>query len=266
MASESLVLRPLRRAAHPRRRGLAVAAATALSAMFLLAGWHPPELLRLLGQWSPYFAQGFLMNILISACAVGMGTLLGLVIVAAGLSHVPPLALPARAFVGVFRNAPLLVLIFFASYAFPFEIKLFGLYLQFPDWVKATVALTLPAAAHIAEVFRGAVQSIPTAQWESASSLGFSRLQTLRWIILPQCVKRSLPPWMNLYSTITMGTSLASLAGVDDLLHAASTASQSVHRTDFTIAVFPLVLVWFFAYCYPIARLTGWLERRFAIL
>jgi polar amino acid transport system permease protein len=266
MASESLTLAPLR--AAPRRwfvspAALALAVVTPLAVV--LAWPHPPDVLRLLWLWLPYFLEAFLLNILISVVAIGLGTLAGLFLAAAELSSFRLLRFAAAAFVGVFRNAPLLVLVFAASFALPFEIKVFGVYLQFPDWVKAAAALTLPAAAHIAEIFRGAIQSIPSAQWESATSLAFNRSQSLRWIILPQCIKRALPPWMNLYSTITMGTSLASLAGVDDLLHAANNASQAVHSTDFTIAVFPLVLLCFFLYCYPISRLTSRLERRFAV-
>ncbi len=127
------------------------------------------------------------------------------------------------------------------------------------------VGLAIPASAHIAEIVRGAIQSIPTAQWESAGSLGFTRLQTLRWIILPQCLRRTLPAWMNLYASIAMGSALASLVGVGELLHAATDASTSVRRTDFTIAVYLTVLVSFFAYCYPISRLTQRLERRFSV-
>ena len=62
-----------------------------------------------------------------------------------------------------------------------------------------------------AEIVRGAVQSVPTAQWEASESLAFNRRQTLWMIILPQCVKRMLPPWMNLYAILTMATVLASV-------------------------------------------------------
>ena len=171
---------------------------------------------------------------------------------------------PALTYVQIFRNAPHLVLIFAATYIFPFEIVAFGNYIPFPDWIKAVVGLAIPASAHIAEITRGAIQSIPTAQWEAAQGLGFSRNQTLRWIILPQCVKRSLPPWMNLYASITMGTALASLVGVHELLHAATDASTAVQRNDFTVVVYLTVLMAFFLFCYPVSRFTQRLERRFA--
>ena len=222
------------------------------------------ETVYLLVQWVPHLAKGLQMNVLISVLAIGIGTLIGGVVGALELSHNRWINAPARGYVQVFRNAPLLVLIFFTTYVFPFEIRLGSLYLPFPDWIKATLGLALPASAHIAEIFRGAIQSITSAQWEASASLGFSRSQTLRWIILPQCVKRVLPPWMNLYAMITMSTTLASLVGVTELLESAKNASNTVNRTDFTILVYLAILTLFFIYCYPITRLTHRLERKYA--
>lgn len=234
-----------------------------LAAWGLLRHFHA-ETVSLLLQWVPHLASGLKMNILISVLAIGIGTVLGLFIGALELSHTRWINTPARGYIQIFRNAPLLVLIFFTTYVFPFEIKIGSHYLPFPDWIKATIGLALPASAHIAEIFRGAVQSIPSAQWEASASLAFSRSQALRWIILPQCVKRVLPPWMNLYAMIAMSTTLASLVGVTELLESAKNASNTVNRTDFTILIYLAVLTFFFAYCYPITRLTRKLEKKFA--
>ena len=97
---------------------------------------------------------------------------------------------------------------------------------------------------------------------EAAQSLAFKRNQIFRLVVLPQCVRRMLPPWMNLYASITMSTSLASLVGVHDVVDTAQIASNTVARTDFTILVYFTLLALFFAYCYPIARATRSLERR----
>ncbi|WP_062207149.1 amino acid ABC transporter permease [Aureimonas sp. AU12] len=223
-----------------------------------------PALAGLLVTWLPYLGQGFAMNVLIAVCAMGLGTLAGVLLGAMELSSFAPVRLLAVSYVQVFRNAPHLVLIFATTYIFPFEIVVFGTYIPFPDWLKAVVGLAIPASAHIAEITRGAIQSIATTQWEASKGVGFSYSQTLRWIILPQCVRRSLPAWMNLCASITMGTALASLVGVHELLHSANDASTAVRRTDFTILVYLTVLMGFFAFCYPISRFTQRLERRFA--
>jgi polar amino acid transport system permease protein len=214
-------------------------------------------------QWAPALGWGFLVNIQISVLAIAIGTAAGLVLGALSLSES---ALPrrlVRGYVLFFRNAPVLVLVYFTAYALPFEFHLALHTFSFPDWLKVVLGLALPASANIAELFRGAIQSIPSAQWESAQSLAFKRSELLRLIILPQCVKRMLPPWMNVYAAITMSTSLASLVGVHDLVDTAQIASNTVSRTDFTILVYCTLLLLFFAYCYPIARATWALERRY---
>jgi polar amino acid transport system permease protein len=215
-------------------------------------------------EWLPYLASGFMMNIVIAVLAMTLGTLVGTLF---GILELVPYRLvryPVVGYVQLFRNAPHLVLIFATTYIFPFEIVLFGHYLPFPDWVKAVIGLAIPASAYVAEITRGAILSIPTTQWEAAKGLGFSRNQSLRWIILPQCLRRSLPPWMNVAASITMGTALASLVGVHELLHAATDASTAVRRMDFTIIAYILVMAAFFTLCYPISRLTRRLEARFS--
>ena len=217
-----------------------------------------------LWEWSPALATGFWQNILISLLAIAIGSLLGLLIGALAVSPLWITRLPARIWVQLFRNAPWLVLIYFTTYVFPFELHIGGHWVAFPDWVKVTIGLALPASANVAEIFRGAIGSIPGTQWEASRSLAFTRGQIFRSIILPQCFKRMLPPCMNLYAVITMGTALASLVGVHDLIDTAQIASNTVNRTGFTVMIYFSVLALFFAYCYPISRLTQHLERRYA--
>ena len=117
--------------------------------------------------------------------------------------------------------------------------------------------------ANVAEIVRGAVRSLPKTQWEAAESLAFTRRQTMWMIILPQCLKRMLPPWMNLYSLVTMATVLASVVGVSEML----TLTSDVHsaeggRPELFAPLYGFALLCFFVYCYPIGRLTNYLERR----
>ena len=222
------------------------------------------EHLATLWHWSPTLGMGLLQNIQMSVGAIGLGTLLGLLVGTLLLSPLAPVRALARLWVQVFRNAPWLVLIYFTSYVFPFDVQVAGTWVAFPDWLKVTVGLALPASANVAEILRGAVASIPATQWEAARSIAFSRGQILRLIILPQCLRRMLAPWMNLYAVVTMGTALASLVGVHDLIDSAQIAANTVNRSGFTVLVYFSVLALFFAYCYPIARLTQRLERRYA--
>ena len=219
------------------------------------------ETLARLVEWAPALAHGFAMNVLISIGAIFIGTMLGLIAGAAAMSR-SFMGRIARVWIAAFRNAPWLVLIYFTTYVFPFELHVFGITVPFPDWLKVTLGLALPASANIAEVFRGAVASIPSAQWEAAASMAFSRKQILLKIVAPQCVRRMLPPWMNVYAIITMGTALSSLVGIHDLLDTAQIASSTVARSSFTVLTYVATLVIFFAYCYPISWFTRWFERR----
>ncbi|MEC3764452.1 MULTISPECIES: amino acid ABC transporter permease [Cupriavidus] len=266
MASESILPAASGRPPLPARAlrapwWLACAAVAALLLFWTLAD-STPAALRSLWTWTPALLRGLLANIEISVFAMALGTVAGLLIGALSLSSHAALRGFTRTWVQAFRNAPVLVLVYFTTYVFPFELHLVHWTFPFPDWLKVVLGLALPASANVAEIFRGAIQSIPSAQWEAAQSLALRRRQIFRLVVLPQCLRRMLPPWMNLYASITMSTSLASLVGVHDVVDTAQVASNTVARTDFTILVYFSLLVLFFAYCYPIARATRALERR----
>ena len=224
MANEATLNAPAVRAASgarfdPRRHPWW----TALAAVLLVVGtWvatdTTPVALRFLWQWTPALLWGLLTNIEISVLAMALGTLAGLVVGALSLSPLRVLRVLTRWYVQFFRNAPVLVLIYFTTYVFPFELHLVKWTVPFPDWIKVVLGLALPTSAVVAEIFRGAIHSIPSAQWEAAQSLAFRRIEIFTLIVLPQCLRRMLPPWMNLYASITMSTALASLVGAHDVV------------------------------------------------
>ena len=151
-----------------------------------------------------------------------------------------------------FRNTPWLVLLFIVLLAFPFEIRAFGQIWSFPGWMKAVIGLSLPIMANIAEIVRGAVNSVPSAQWEAAESLAFSRRQTLWQIILPQVFKRMIPPWMNWYAILTMATPLVSLLGVQEIITLTRQAMESEdNHPELLVPFYGFALLMFFVYCYP---------------
>ncbi len=220
--------------------------------------------IELMIKWTPLLAGGFLFNLLISALAMLVGTVAGLLLGFARISLMAPVRGTSWVVVQFFRNSPWLVLLFFVMFLMPFELRFGSVTVPFPDWIKATLGLALPIMANVAEIVRGAVQSIPTAQWEAARSLAFSRRQTLWQIILPQCIKRMLPPWMNWYAILTMATTLASIVGVSEVMTIVGRVTAAEARTDLLIPIYSYVLLWFFIYCYPIALWTKRLELRYA--
>jgi polar amino acid transport system permease protein len=216
-------------------------------------------------QWAPLVFRGFLLNLLVSVLAMVIGTLLGVVLGLLLSSLVTPLRRAAWLVTQFFRNAPWLVLLFYCMFLLPFELHVFGITVKLPDWIKATIGLALPVMANVAEIVRGAVQSIDYGQWEAAKSLSLSRAQTWRLVILPQCVKRMLPPWMNLYAILTVATPLCSIVGVSEAMTLTGDALAAEGRSELLVPMYLYLLFWFFLYCYPIARWTQSLERKSAV-
>jgi len=223
-------------------------------------------IIEIMIKWTPLLFEGFLFNILISFIAMAGGTMAGAMLGIWQVSLLPPVRKGSWVVTQFFRNAPWLVLLFFCMFLLPFEIDVFGVKIPLPDWVKATFGLALPVMANVSEIVRGAIQSIPSGQWESAESLAFTRRQAMWMIILPQCVKRMLPPWMNLYAILTMATVLASIVGVSEVMTlTGQVLSAEGGRTDLLVPFYSYILLWFFIYCYPIARLTVRLEQKFTV-
>jgi len=216
-------------------------------------------------KWMPVLLEGFVFNIAISFLAMAIGTAVGAALGLMQISLLPPVRGGSWFVTQFFRNAPWLVLLFFCMFLLPFEFNFGSVTIPFPDWVKATIGLALPVMANVSEVVRGAVLSLPSGQWEAAESLAFSRRQTLWEIILPQCVKRMLPPWMNLYAILTMATVLASIVGVSEMMTQTGRALAAENRPELLIPFYSFVLICFFAYCYPIAVWTRRLERRYQV-
>ncbi|MEM6986628.1 MAG: amino acid ABC transporter permease, partial [Pseudomonadota bacterium] len=183
------------------------------------SGYSMADAFSALLRWIPFvITGGFFFNIIISFLAMAIGTVAGVVL---GLMQISPSAairLPAQITTQVFRNSPWLVLLFIVLLALPYEIEIGDTVIRIPDWVKAVFGLCLPIMANISEVVRGAINSVPSGQWEAAESLAYTRQQTLWQIILPQCFKRMIPPWMNWYAILTMATPLCSLLGVEELI------------------------------------------------
>jgi polar amino acid transport system permease protein len=210
---------------------------------------------------------GFALNILVSFLTMAIGTVAGVILGVLQVSRGAIIRWLAWAITQFFRNSPWLVLLFFAILLLPYRMNIFGVTVPFPDWIKAVIGLALPIMANIAEITRGAINSIPTGQWESAESLAFTRPQTFRLVILPQCIKRMLPPWMNWYAILTMATTLISIVGVSDSMTLTGQAlAAEGGRSELLIPMYGLLLVLFFVYCYPIARFTQYLERRYALV
>jgi polar amino acid transport system permease protein len=173
--------------------------------------------------------------------------------------------LPSRAlirlYVEVWRGLPILVTIFMIFFLLPALSQ----QLQIGDpLIAAAIGLTLWGSAQVAEATRGAVESIPREQHEAAAALGFGWVGRHAFVILPQALRRLLPPMVGLLVNIIQNTTIAQVIGAPELLEA---SERQVERLTFegqehAIEIYGAVMVVFFAISFPLTRLAAYLERR----
>ena len=173
-----------------------------------------------------------------------------------------------RLYVEVFRGLPILVTVFLVYLGLPSV----SLALEFSPLMAASIALVLWGSAQVAEATRGAVQSIPNEQHEAAAALGFGWVGRHRSVILPQALRRLLPPAVGLLVNIIQNSTLAQTIGGIDILQAAK--SQSERLTFFPPAgigeihafeIFTGVMILFFLISFPLTRLAAILEKRLVV-
>lgn len=165
-------------------------------------------------EYAPYLLKGTLLTIGLSVASILIGTILGLLIGLGETMRNKVLAFPFYCYVTVFRGTPLLVQIFLIHFGF---VPLFT-----GDTNAVTagiIALSLNAAAYIAEIFRAGIQSIDKGQMEGARSLGMTHVQAMRHVILPQAFKRMIPPLGNEFIVLLKDSSLLSVIAAPELMY-----------------------------------------------
>ena len=199
---------------------------------------------------------GLGITVIYTIGTIALGLLIGLFTGLLRLSRSKFVTLPLIAYVEVFRCTPLLVQIIWFYYAFPVLIGV-----DIPATVAATLVLSLYTGAFYAEIVRGGVNSIERGQWDAALALGLRRLQLLRLVILPQAVRRMIPPFMNQSIIQLKNTSLVSTIAVADLLYQGQMITAATYRP---LEVYTMVALLYFAVLFPLTLAAQWVERRLA--
>ena len=195
--------------------------------------------------------EGTLMSLRIFFSTLLFSLPLGLLVAVGRMSKNPIINLPVRFYILIMRGTPLMLQLLFIFYGMK---PIFGI--QLDRVISAQVAFALNYAAYFAEIFRGGIEGIPQGQHEAAKVLGFTKRQTFFRIVLPQVVKRIIPPMGNEFITLVKDTSLAQVIGVVELLHITSKwVSSAVDMTPFLIAgIFYLVMNGIVTRCFTVAE------------
>lgn len=210
------------------------------------------------GPVASYMSHGLLTTLLLALISNVASIALGVVIGTLLVLPSKPLRAILRAYVEVWRGLPIIITLFFVFFALP----IIGITIS--TFVSAAIGLTLWGSANVAEVIRGAVQSVPHGQTEAAAALGFPWAGRMVHVILPQATRRSLPPLVGLVVNLTQQTSLAAIIGLLDIVEASERSIERLTLTGTSTHAVPIlgaVLGVFFVICLPLTILSRRLER-----
>jgi len=172
-----------------------------------------------------FLMSGIQWTLYLTICCVLISTAVGFLVSLMGLSGSKALQFVYRVYVEVFRSIPPLVSIFWVYYGLPILIDI-----DLDPFPAGMLALSLYGSAFMAEIFRGGVQSVAKGQFEAADSLGLGYLDTMRFVIFPQAIRRALPAMGNqLVITLKM-TSLVSVIGVSEVLRRGNELAVTEYR------------------------------------
>jgi polar amino acid transport system permease protein len=206
----------------------------------------------------PAVLEGFWLNIRLFLLAEPLILVVGLAVAAARVSRstwLLPVRLVAVGYTDLFRGLPTLLVVYLICFGVP-ALRLQGVTTSL-FWL-ACLALVLSYGAYVAEVLRAGIESVHPSQLASATALGLSSAQTLRHVVVPQAVRRVLPPLLNDFVSLQKDTALVAAVGLLDALGSATdTANYTFNFTPIVVAA-----VLFVALTIPLARLTDWVGRR----
>ncbi len=201
-------------------------------------------------------ADGFLLTVQISISVIAAGSAMGLVF-GMMLTYGPRIVRGAfRAYVDIIRGTPVLVLILAAYYL----LAVAGI--NFTAIQSGLLALSVFCSAHMAEITRGALQSIPPTQIEAGRSIGLTFPKILAYVLIPQAMRMILPVWTNTATELVKATTLLSVIGVSELL---LKTQETIGRNFMTLEFFAVCGALYFFVNFAIERLGKYLESRWAL-
>ncbi|NKL39182.1 ABC transporter permease subunit [Rhizobium leguminosarum bv. viciae] len=191
-------------------------------------------------------------TVVLTAIAFSIGAIFGGAVAIIRLAQNGVLRAIAIGYILVIQSIPVLMILFMSYYG----LTLIGF--DIPPLLAASASLAIYVSAYLAEIWRGSIQAVPFQQWEASASLALTRTQQYRYIILPQALRISLPPTVGFLVQLVKNTSIVSVVGFIEL----SRAGQLVNNATFEpFKVFMVVALIYFFICFPLSRLSRYLER-----
>ena len=203
----------------------------------------------------PLLLHGAGVTIKITVMSVALGVLIGLFVGIARICRVKPLRFLAAVYVDFFRGTPLLVQIFLFYFAVPVITGQ-----RIDPYVAAVGSCGINSGAYVAEIVRAGIQSIDEGQMEAGRSLGMTWAQTMRYIIVPQAIKRVIPPLGNEFIALLKDSSLVSVIGFEELTRR---GQLIIAKTYGSLEIWFSVAIIYLVMTLSISRLVAYLEKRY---
>lgn len=204
-----------------------------------------------------YLLKGFLVTIEVSALSIVLAFVIGTIMGITRYAKVPIFAWLIALYVGMIRNLPLILVFFFIFFALP-EVGL-----KLNVFAASVAGLTIYASAMLCEIVRSGLNSISKGQIEAARASGLTYIQMVWHIVLPQALKRMIPPIVSECTSILKGSSLAIVITLPELMRSAQIIYN--YNVKFVIPILLLVALMYFAVNYTLSLLARRLEKRLAV-
>jgi polar amino acid transport system permease protein/polar amino acid transport system substrate-binding protein len=220
------------------------------------------ELGKVFSEVYPLLLEGLWITLEVTLLSLLLAFILGLISCFMGISHKALLRWISKIYVGIIRGTPLLVQVFYIYFAIPQLLQFLGLDVRFTPFTAGLITLTLNAGAYMSEIFRGAINAVNPGQMEAARSLGLTKAQAMKKVVLPQALRICLPSLVNQFIITLKDSSLISVIGLADIMYQ---AKIYVGRSMESFATYTWVALFYFVAIAILTQIAKMVERRVSI-
>jgi polar amino acid transport system permease protein len=206
--------------------------------------------------WLQPLGKGFLVTFELTAVAISIGFVMGILLAVGRVYGNRLIRLLSTVYLTLFRGTPLLIQIFIIYFGLP------SLGIMISAFVSAIVALGLNSGAYQAEYFRGSIQAVKNNEIVAARALGMSKLQAIRYVVLPQTLRMVIPSWSNQLINLLKFSSLVYLIRVQELMYEAKIIAGLTFRN---LEVFTIVAMMYLTTVLILSRVLGMIEKKVRI-
>lgn len=205
-----------------------------------------------------FLLQGLWTTFQVSILAIFFGSLLGFILGVVKTFKQPAINGLINSYLHILRGSPYLVQLYLIYFVLP---SLGVPWLSFDSYTAAIVSLSLYTSSYVTEIVAAAIFAVPSGQTEAARATGMTKIQTYRYVVVPQAFKLTIPPMAGVYVIMIKNTAILSVIGISELTRQGEVAI--LRLPGHIMFIYSLVALLYFVYCYPVLRFSKWAEKRF---